>query len=179
VFGGFEPIDQAAVVFAPTTCDIPFVGPTAVSAVMVAFTDYVGACDVLAQTQFCGTRESSAAVLALAVSGVPGGTTVGPVGAGTYPYLRDPPTASFLASAADAGKVGVDCAAIPGGNLDGVGGRVVLASVTDSAVTGAVDLRFDDGTSFQHPIDAALCPLPSDLCSRFLPCFDYACVQAP
>ncbi len=47
-----------------------------------------------------------------------------------------------------------------------------------TAVTGTVDFLFDDGTGFQHAIDATVCPLSVDLCQRFEPCFDYACVPA-
>lgn len=180
VFGGFEPQDQAAVIFDPTTCDIPFLGTTAVAAVAVYFTDYVGACDVIPVVQFCGTRESSAVVIGLAVSGLVGGAAIDPAGPGTYPYLAREPTGAFLASTADAGKVGVACEALPGVvNLDAVGGQIVLASVSDIAVTGTVDFRFDDGSAFTHAIDATVCPLSIDLCRLFEPCWDYACATAP
>lgn len=185
VFGGFEPLDQAAVIFAPANCDILGPGAVAMSAVAVYFADYAGVCDVvteiLSQYPYCGTRESSGTVVAFAVSGDVGGSSVGPAGPGTYRVLSSPPGAGpFLAATGDAGKVGAECAAVEGGgNLDVTEGTVVLESVSDTAVTGTVDFRFDDGTGFRHAVDAAVCPLSVDLCARFeLPCFDYACVPA-
>lgn len=181
VFGGFEPQDQTAVIFAPTTCDILGAGTVSMAGVAVLFTDYVGACDVLGVVPYCGMRETSAEVIGLALSGVPGVATLGPAGPGTYPFLANAPTGAFLACTADAGKVGADCAAVEGGgNLDLVGGQMVLASVSDTAVTGSVDFRFDDGTAFAQAFDAPICPVTFDVCVLFEPCWEgYACAPAP
>jgi hypothetical protein len=51
--------------------------------------------------------------------------------------------------------------------------------VSDTAVTGSVDLRFDDGSAFQQAIDASVCALSVDACTFFSPCFDYVCAQPP
>lgn len=176
VFGGFEPVDQGAIVFAPTTCDLPGLGAASISGVAVLFTDYVGVCDVLSRVPHCGTRESSATVIGVAVSGVPGTGGVGAVGPGTYTVLDRAPTGAFLAATGDAGKVGPECAAVEGGaGLDVSAGQVVLASVGES-ITGSINLRFDDGTGFERAVDAAVCPVTFDLCELFQPCWDgYAC----
>jgi hypothetical protein len=179
LFGGFAPQDQTAVIFAPATCEIPFVGTTSVAAVAVAFTDFAGACDVLVQTQLCGTRASSTAVIGVAVSGLVGGGDIGPAGPGSYPFLPNPPTGAFRAIAASAARVDAACDPITGGAPDLAGGQIVLASVSDTAVTGSVDLRFDDGSAFQQAIDASVCALSVDACAFFSPCFDYVCAQPP
>jgi hypothetical protein len=177
VFGGFTPQDGTAVIFAPAVCNIPFVGTTAVAGVGVGFTDYAGACDVLSRTQLCGTRESSATVIGVALSGQVGGGAIGPAGPGTYPFLANPPTGAFLASAGDAAEVGVACGVVT--ELDMSGGRIVLTAVSDTAVAGSLDLRFDDGSVFQHSFDVAVCPLTLDICDLFGPCFDPVCDPAP
>lgn len=173
VFGGFTPQDGSAVLLGPATCDIFPLGTVSVSAVAIMFADYAGTCDVLTQTQLCGTRESSAAVLGVAVSGLIGGT-VGPAGPGTYPVLRSPPTTdAFLAALGDAAEVGAACA--QGTELDVTGGSIVLAAVSDTAVAGSFDLRFDDGSVFQHGFDVAVCPLTPDICALFQGCFSPVC----
>ena len=182
VFGGFEPQEQAAVIFAPTPCVLPGVGSVSISGVGVYFTDYVGTCDVLSLVpqMGCGSRESSVFVLGLALSGVAGGVEqVGATGPGTYPMLRSPPTtATFVAGTGDAEQAGPACD--PREDLDLIGGQVVLASVSTEAVTGSVDFRFTDRTTFQHAIDATVCPISADLCDYYQPfCWDgYACVPA-
>ena len=181
VFGGFAPQDQAAVIFAPTPCFLSGVGAVSISGVGVYFTDYVGTCDVLSLVpqMGCGSRESSVFVLGLALSGVAGGVEeVGATGPGTYPMLRSPPaTATFVAGTGDAEQAGPACD--PREDLNLIAGQVVLASVSAEAVTGSVDFRFTDGTSFQHAIDATVCQISADLCDYYHPCFDeYACVPA-
>lgn len=176
VFGGFAPLDGTAVIFAPTTCDVPGLGTVSLSAVGIGVADYVGACDVLQQTAFCGTRESSATVLAVALSGLLGGP-VDPAGPGTYPVRTSPPTTNaFLAALGDAAEVGPLCDAVT--ELDVTGGQIVLTAVGET-VTGTIDLRFDDGSAFAYGFDVAVCPLSMDLCSLFELCTGYVCVEAP
>jgi hypothetical protein len=177
IFGGFTPQDGAAVIFAPTECTISGFGTVSLSGVGLGFADYVGVCDVLTQTEFCGTRESSAAVLGVALSGRIDGA-VDPAGPGTYPFRSSPPTTeAFLAALGDAAEVGLACEAVT--ELDASGGSIVLASVSGEAVSGTMDLRFDDGSVFEHDFDVAVCPISIDLCGLFQPCFDYVCVEAP
>ncbi len=184
-FGGFEPQDQTAVIFAPATCDIPFVGTASVAAVAVAFTSSSDACAILSQTQFCGTEASSTAVIGVAVSGLVGGGTIDPAGPATYPFLANPPTSgAFRAIAADAARVDAACNPVPGGSLNLAGGQIVLASIDPAVggagVKGSVDLRFGDGSVFQHAVDAAVCDLTVDVCKLFLPCFSgHVCVPVP
>jgi hypothetical protein len=183
VFGGFAPAAQTAVIFAPATCDLPFVGTASISGVGIAFTSSLDPCAILAQTRFCGTEASSTAILAVAVSGLVGAGPVDPAGAGTYPFLANPPTSgAFRAIAADAAKVDATCSPLPGGSLDLRGGEIVLASVDGAAggagVTGSVDLRFDDGSAFEHGVDAAVCDVSIDVCGLFFPC-SHVCVPPP
>jgi len=179
-FGGFAPQAQTAVIFAPRTCTLPVVGPTSVSGVAIAFTSFADPCAVLQDTLFCGTEASSSAILAVALSGLVGGGTVGDTGPGTYPYLANPPTtSSFRASLGDGAMVDASCASVAGGSLDMAGGQIVLASVDGAGVTGSVDLRFDDGSAFQHAIDATVCPMTYDVCDLFVPCYPHQCVPAP
>jgi hypothetical protein len=120
--------------------------------------------------------------MGLAVSGLTGGGAVAAAGPGTYPLLRNAPTtAAFLAATGDAGKVGLACAPVTGGgNLDLTSGEIVLGSVSDTNVSGSLEFRFDDGTGFDHAIDATVCPVTRDLCQLWMPCWDgYACVPAP
>lgn len=49
--------------------------------------------------------------------------------------------------------------------------------MSEAAVAGSVDLRFEDGTAFAHAVDAATCPVSVDLCALFQPCWDPACVD--
>lgn len=179
LFGGFEPVDGTAVIFAPTVCTIPFVGSTAVSAVAVGLTSYADPCTVLTQTEFCGTRESSTAVVGVALSGLVAGAAVDPAGPGTYPFLASPPAGAFKAAIADAARVDPFCEALPGGAPDMSGGRIVLSAVSATSVAGRLDLAFEDGTSFVRDFDVAVCPLSVDLCELFVACFDYVCVPPP
>ncbi len=185
IFGGFAPQGETAVIFAPATCNVAFVGTVSISAVAIAFTSFADPCAVLAQTQFCGTEASSTAVLAVAVSGLAGGGAIDPAGPGTYPFLASPPTGgAFKAVEADAARVDAACSAVTGGSPDLAGGQIVLAAIDPSpagaGVTGSVDLRFSDGTAFQHGIDAAVCPITVDGCKLFASCFgSYVCVPAP
>jgi len=46
------------------------------------------------------------------------------------------------------------------------GGSITVATVTATRVTGSLDLRFVDGTVYQHPFDLTLCPVTVDLCTQ-------------
>jgi len=60
LFGGFAPANGAAVILAPATCNnIPFVGPTAISGILVELTGGADACNVLTQAKQCGTGSGS------------------------------------------------------------------------------------------------------------------------
>ena len=106
LFGGFTPANGAAVILAPATCNnIPFVGPTAISGILLELATGADACNVLTQAKQCGTGSGSTTLLAGALSGVVGGTTVAPAGPGTYSWLANPPTGAFKASTTSAAQV--------------------------------------------------------------------------
>jgi hypothetical protein len=176
LFGGFKPANSAAVILAPATCNLPFVGSTAISGIFVELASGADACHVLTQAQQCGTGSSSTVLLTGAFSGVPGGTTADPTGPGNYPFLANPPSAPFKASISSAAQVDAVCTSKPGSPVDMTGGTVVISTVTSSAVTGSVDLQFDNGQSYSGTFDAAVCPVSIDICSLFAPCFSHTCV---
>lgn len=165
LLGGFTPLDGTAVLLAPTTCSIPFVGTTSASGLAIELTSFPGACDFVAATGMCGSKASATLLAALAVRGVVGGGTAAPFGPGTYPYLRNPPTGSFLACTAGAARTDATCGATADLSASQSGGRIVVTTVTATRVTGSLDLEFDDGTVYRQPFDVALCPATVDLCS--------------
>src|SRR2546427_6725422 len=141
LFGGFTPTNGAAVILAPATCNnIPFVGPTAISSILVELTSGADACNVLTQARQCGTGSGSATLLAAALSGVVGGSTVDPAGPGTYPWLPNPPTGTFKASTTAAAQVDAVCASAPGYPTHMSSGSVAISSVTASTVSGTMDV---------------------------------------
>jgi len=166
LFGGFTPTDGTAVVFAPTTCSVPFVGTTSASGLAIAFTSFPSTCDFVTATNLCGSKGSATLLLALAVAGDAGGGTVGALAPGTYPFLATPPTGTFRAAIASAARTTATCGAQPGSPIAMNGGSITVATVTATRVTGSLDLRFADGTAYQRPFDLAVCPLTVDLCSQ-------------
>ncbi len=178
LFGGFSPTSGAAVILAPATCNnIPFVGSTAVSGILVELTSGADACNVLTQAKQCGTGSGSRTLLAVALSGVVGGSTVGPAGPGTYPWLASPPSGAFSTSIGRAAQVDALCTSLAGSPTDVSGGSIAVSTVTASAVTGSMDLRFEDGQTYQGPFDVPVCPVTIDICSLFDPCMSHSCVQ--
>jgi hypothetical protein len=177
IFGGFTPANGAAVILAPATCNIAFVGTTALSGVLIELASGGDACNILTQAKQCGTGTNSTVVLAGAFSGVPGGSTVAPAGPDSYPYLPNPPTAAFKASTTSATKVDAACTSLPGSPARMRGGSIVIASVTASSVTGTMDVQFDNGQAYDGNFDVPVCPVSIDTCSLFGPCGTYACVQ--
>lgn len=178
LFGGFTPSSGAAVILAPTTCtNIAFLGPTAMSGILIDLTSGADACNVLTQAKQCGTGSGSTALLAAAVSGVVGGSTVAPAGPGTYPWLANPPSGAFNASTITAAQVDAVCTSAPGSPAHMSGGSVVISTVTASNVSGSMDVHFDNGQAYTHPFDVAVCPVSIDICALFSFCASHTCVQ--
>src|SRR6266480_733869 len=135
LFGGFTPANGAAVILAPATCNnIPFVGPTAISGILVELATGADACNVLTQAKQCGTGSGSTTLLAGALSGVVGGTTVAPAGPGTYPWLANPPTGAFKASTTSAAQVDAVCTSVSGSSVRMSSGSIAISTVTASTV---------------------------------------------
>jgi len=179
LFGGFSPQESRAVIFAPAVCTVPFVGTVSVSAIGLGFSSYTDLCGLVSQTQLCGTKASSTTVLGVAIKGTPGSGGVTDAGPGTYPYLAAPPTGPFLAATGEAAQVGPSptCTPLSGSPLDMSGGSITIATVDATHVTGSVNLAFENGSVFQQPFDAAVCPeLPPNLCDLLLGCFTPVCV---
>ena len=178
LFGGFTPTNGAAVILAPATCNnIPFVGPAAMSGILVELTSGADACNVLTQAKQCGTGSGSTTILVGALSGVVGGSTVAPAGPGTYPWLRDPPSGTFKASTGTAAQVDAVCTSGTGSPTDMAGGSIVVSSVTSSTVSGSLDVHFDNGQAYAQTFDVSVCPVSIDICSLFSFCPSHSCVQ--
>jgi hypothetical protein len=178
LFGGFTPANGAAVILAPATCNnIPFVGPTAISGILVELASGADACNVLTQARQCGTGSGSTTVLAGALSGVVGGSTVDPAGPGTYPWLANPPTGTFKASTTSAAQVDAVCTSLAGSPARMSAGSIAISSVTSSAVSGSMDVHFDNGQGYTHTFDVSVCPVSIDICSLFDFCGSHSCVQ--
>ena len=177
LFGGFTPSNGAAVILAPATCNnIPFVGPTAISGILVELTSGADACNVLTQARQCGTGSGSTTVLAGALSGVVGGSTVDPAGPGTYPWLANPPTGTFKASTTTAAQVDAVCTSGPGSPTRMSGGSIAVSTVTSSAVSGSMNVHFDNGQAYMQAFDVPVCPVSIDICSLFDFCGTHTCV---
>jgi len=176
LFGGFKPANGAAVILAPATCNLPFIGSTAISGIFVELASGADACHVLTQAQQCGTGSNSTVLLTGAFSGVPGAATVDPTGPGNYSFLPNPPSGPFKASISSAAQVDAVCTSKPGSPVDMTGGSVVISTVTSSAVTGSVDIQFNNGQAYSGTFDVAVCPVSIDICSLFVPCFSHTCV---
>jgi hypothetical protein len=177
LFGGFTPTSGAAVILASATCsNIPFVGPTAISGILIELASGANACNVLTQAKLCGTGSGSTTVLAGALSGVVGGSSVPPAGPGTYPWLPNPPSGTFKASTATAAQVNATCVSAVGSPTHTTGGSVAIASVTASTVTGTMDVHFDNGQVYTRSFDVPVCPVSIDICSLFDLCGSHACV---
>jgi hypothetical protein len=167
LFEGFTPMSGTAVVLAPASCDIPFVGQSAVSGIGFHFGSFPDACGVVTQTMMCGTKATSTSVIGFVISGEVGAASIAPVGPGTYRFLSEPPTGSFLASVAEAAEVDGACMAGMEGALDQTGGTIRIAGVTSTNITGSFDVDFEDGTNFAHDFDVTICPVTLDICDRF------------
>ena len=177
LFGGFTPTSGAAVILAPATCsNIPSVGPTAISGILLELASGADACNVLTQARQCGAGSGSTTLLSAALSGVVGGSSVPPAGPGTYPWLPNPPTGTFKASTTTAAQVDAVCTSAVGSPTHTTGGSVAIASVTASTVTGSMDVHFDNGQVYTHSFDVAVCPVSIDICSLFDFCGTHTCV---
>jgi len=177
LFGGFTPSSGAAVILAPATCsNIAFIGPAAMSGILIDLMSGADACNVLTQAKQCGTGSGSTTLLAGAFSGVVGGSTVAAAGPGTYPWLANPPTGAFQASTTTAAQVDAVCTSAAGSPAQMTGGSIVISTVTASTVSGSMDVHFDNGQAYAHPFDVTVCPVSIDICSLFDFCGTHACV---
>lgn len=164
LYGGFAPAGTAAVVFAPTTCSVPFVGSTADSRMALVLTSFPDACGFVTSIDLCGSTANATPLIAAAVRGTPGASSAPAFGPGTSSYLADPPTGPFQAAIASAAQTTTACAAVSGTRLSMDGGQIAVSAVTAGRVTGTFDLRFADGSVHRQPFDAAVCPVSVDLC---------------
>jgi len=177
LFGGFTPTSGAAVILAPATCNnIAALGPTAISGIFIELASGANACNVLTQAKQCGAGSGSTTLLAAALSGVVGGSSVPPAGPGTYPWLPNPPTGTFKASTTAAAQLDATCVAAAGSRANMSGGSISISTVTASTVSGSMDVHFDNGQAYTHPFDLAVCPVSIDICSLFDLCGTHSCV---
>jgi hypothetical protein len=177
LFGGFTPTSGAAVILAPATCNnIAALGPTAISGIFMELASGANACNVLTQAKQCGAGSGSTTLLAAALSGVVGGSSVPPAGPGTYPWLPNAPTGTFKASTTAAAQLDATCVAAAGSRANMSGGSISISTVTASTVSGSMDVHFDNGQAYTHPFDLAVCPVSIDICSLFDLCGTHACV---
>jgi hypothetical protein len=177
LFGGFTPTSGAAVILASATCsNIPALGPTAMSGILIELATGADACNVLTQAKQCGAGSGSTTLLSAVLSGVVGGSSVPPAGPGTYPWLPNPPTGTFKASTTTAAQVNATCISGIGSPTHTTAGSVVIASVTASTVTGTMDVHFDNGQAYTHGFDVPVCPVSIDICSLFDFCGTHSCV---
>ena len=178
LFGGFTPANGAAVILAPATCNnIAFVGPTAISGILLELASGSDACNVLTQAKACGTGSGSTTLLAGALSGAVGGSTVAPAGPGTYPWLANPPTGTFKASTASAAQVDAVCTSLAGSPARMSDGSIAISTVTASTVSGSMDVHFDNGQVYKYAFVVPVCPVSIDICSLFDFCGSHSCVQ--
>jgi hypothetical protein len=178
LFGGFTPSNGAAVILATATCNnIAFLGPTAISGILIELSSGSDACNVLTQAKQCGTGAGSTTLLAGAFSGNVGGSTVDATGPGTYPWLANPPSGAFKASITSAAQVDAVCTSASGSPTQMSGGNIAVSTVTASNVSGSMDLHFENGQAYTHPFDVAVCPVSIDVCSVFSLCGTHSCVQ--
>jgi len=178
LFGGFTSTSGAAVILAPTTCsNIPFVGPTAISGILLELSSGSDACNVLTQAKQCGTGAGSTTLLAGAFSGIVGGSSVDAAGPGTYPWLANPPSGAFKTSISSAAQVDAVCTSASGSPTQMSGGRIAVSTVTASNVSGSMDVHFDNGQAYTQPFDVSVCPVSIDICSVFSLCGTHSCVQ--
>ncbi len=177
LFGGFTPTSGAAVILASATCsNIPFLGPTAISGILVELASGANACNVLTQAKQCGSGSGSSTLLAGALSGIVGGSSVPPAGPGTYPWLANPPSGTFKASTTSAAQVDAVCTSVPGSPARMSDGSIVISTVTSSTVSGSMDVHFDNGQVYKNAFDVAVCPISIDICSLFDFCGSHTCV---
>jgi hypothetical protein len=178
LFGGFTPSSGAAVILAPSTCsNIAFLGPTAISGILLELSAGSDACNVLTQAKQCGTGASSTTLLAGAFSGNVGASSVAPAGPGTYSWLANPPSGAFNASIGSAAQVDAACTSSSGSPTQMSGGSIVVSAVTASNVSGSMDARFDNGQAYTQPFNVSVCPVSIDVCSLFSFCGTHSCVQ--
>jgi len=174
LFGGFTPANGAAVILAPSRCNIAFIGPTAISGILVELASGADACNVLTQARQCGTGAGSSTLLTGAFSGVVGATDVAAADPGTYPFLAAPPTGTFKTSTTSAAKVDATCAG-PAARMSG--GNVTITAVNASHVTGSMDVQFDNAQTYRADFDVPVCPVSINTCSLFELCGTHTCVQ--
>ena len=178
LFGDFTPTNGAAVILAPATCNnIAFLGPTAISGILLELSSGSDACNVLTQVKQCGTGAGSTTLLAGAFSGIPGGSTIDAAGPGTYPWLANPPSGAFKASITSAAQVDAVCTSASGSPTQMSGGSIAVSTVTASNVSGSMDVHFENGQAYTHPFDVSVCQVSIDVCSVFGLCGTHSCVQ--
>jgi hypothetical protein len=177
VFGGFTPTGGSAVIFDSAVCDIGFVGPSAVSGIVLDFTSYPDSCEVINETSLCGNKASATRVLAFVLSGEVGAASTDPAGPGNYSFQSEPPSGSFKASIAQAVQSDATCEPLSDdSNLAMTGGSINITSVTATTVSGSTSINFEQGNAFEHTFDLTLCETTLDMCDRFRPCMDHVCV---
>src|SRR6266446_856990 len=158
LFGSFTPTSGAAVILAPATCsNIAALGPTAISGILIELASGANACNVLTQAKQCGAGSGSTTLLAGALSGIVGGSSVPPAGPGTYPWLANPPTGTFKASTTTAAQVDAVCTSAVGSPARMSDGSIVISTVTSSTVSGSMDVHFDNGQVYKNAFDVAVC----------------------
>jgi len=57
------------------------------------------------------------------------------------------------------------------------GGSIAVSTVTSSAVSGSMDVHFDNGQAYKNAFDVPVCPVSIDICSLFDFCGSHSCVQ--
>ncbi len=177
LFEGFVHSGGSAVVFAPTTCSIPFVGDAAVAGIIVDLASFADSCDVINATQLCGNKANSTRVLGFVMSGEVGAASTNPVAPGTFSYLPDPPTGKFTAAAGTAAQVDNACQAVPGTKVVSMtGGSITISAISDTNVTGTTNMKFDSGEVYEQAFDLSVCTSTVDLCGRFEYCGSHTCV---
>ena len=177
LFDDFTPTGGSATILAPATCDIAFVGDTAIAGIVIDLTSYAESCDVIDTTQLCGNKASSTRVIGLAIGGEVGAASTDPIDPGTYSFMANPPTGVFTASAGTAAQVDENCDPVSGTTVVSMDdGSITITSITDTRVTGTASMHFDNGQAFKKPFDVEICQVDLDVCARFNPCGSHTCV---
>ena len=134
---------------------------------VVGFGSFPGLCNLVTQTQSCGTKANATIVNLLLVRANVLGRTAAPVQPGTYTLGGPDPTPDLQGNLtvvqAFVTKTNATCGE-PSGTPVATSGTIRLDAI-GSRVTGTADLTFPDGGRVAGTFDVPACGFQTDVCS--------------
>jgi hypothetical protein len=165
----FTPVDGSALVLGEKTCTVAgFQAST--TGVLLGFGSFQGLCSFVTSTQFCGVKANSTFVTALVARANVLGRTAPAVVPGTYSVAATIPSPDAQGDVSVVSAVIARTGTAPVceetlGAPEATSGTVRIDSISDSRITGTVDLTFEGGSRVQGAFDVVRCGFQTDVCA--------------